>query len=168
MFDFFKARNYEYMGTLTLVIVKEGEVTTEGWCSYLIYPDWLLIPSKCIDLKRIDRSLQMNKNENHESLIFLIFTLNNMKNGHETKERTGKNLYFGLLNWTLKNIWFIRITGLLLNFRLLDWRFHYCRVKIRTQSTWSVQNQRTKRIEILLVNTLLKKHSLRTDAWLFR
>lgn len=28
---FFKARNYEYMGTLALVIVvKEGEVTTEG------------------------------------------------------------------------------------------------------------------------------------------
>ena len=56
IFDFFKARNYKYMGTLALVIVKEGEVTTEGWCSYLIYPDWLLIPSKCIDLKRIDRS----------------------------------------------------------------------------------------------------------------
>jgi hypothetical protein len=30
MFDFFKARNHKYMGTLALVIVKEGEVTTEG------------------------------------------------------------------------------------------------------------------------------------------
>ena len=29
MFDFL-AKNYKYMGTLALVIVKEGEVTTEG------------------------------------------------------------------------------------------------------------------------------------------
>ena len=140
-FDFlFKARNYEYMGTLGLVIVKEGGVTTEGWCSYLIYPDWLLIPSKCIDLKRIDRSLQMNKNENHERLIFLIFTLNNIQNEPKTKARTSKIFILDSLTEL------IRITGFFLKCSPCRLAFHYCQFKIRTQSTWSVYVKSKKRM----------------------
>ena len=106
-------------------------------------------------MHRFEKDWQVPSNEQEwKPWKFDFPYLYNKKNEHETNGRTGKNLYFGLLNGTLKNIWFIRITGLLLNFRFLDWRFHYCQVKIRTQSTLSVQNQRRECIEILLVNAL--------------